>query len=192
MFRGVDDGLLDVVVDRGFLRAHEACSHVDALGAERESGSQALAVCEAAGRDEGDLECLSGAGEKDKVGDVRLAHVAGALEAVDGQKVDAEFDGGLGVSDCGALVEDYDTGRLEKFDDGARRISCCFNHLDAFVYAHLCVLAVGRGVHGREERDVDAEGVLGHGSASSDLFAQVFGGGLSEGRELQQERQQEG
>lgn len=171
VLRSVDDGLLDVVVDRSLGGAHEPRPHVDALGAEGERGRQPLAVGEATGRDKGDLEGLAGPREEDEVGDVRLAHVAGALETVDGQEVDTQLDGRLGVADRGALVEDDDPRGLEEFDDGPGGVSRGFHHLDPFVYADLRVFTVGRGVHGREEGDVDAKRVLGHGSASSDLLA---------------------
>jgi hypothetical protein len=48
----------------------------------------------------------------------------------------------------------------------------------------LGVGAVVWGNHGGEERQVYAEGVLGHGAAAADLLAEIFGRGLSEGCEL--------
>jgi hypothetical protein len=48
----------------------------------------------------------------------------------------------------------------------------------------LCVGGVVWGHEGWEEGQVHAEGVLGHGSASANLFAEVFGGGLRECSEL--------
>ena len=91
MLGSLGDGDLDVVVDWCLDCAHEAGAHVDTLGTESESSGQTLTVSEAAGSDEWDAEDLSGAGEEDEVGDVRLADVAGALEAVDRHEVNAEL-----------------------------------------------------------------------------------------------------
>jgi hypothetical protein len=48
----------------------------------------------------------------------------------------------------------------------------------------LCVGGVVGGHEGREEGQVHAEGLLGHGSASANLLAEVFRGGLRECSEL--------
>ena len=70
VLRRLGDGDLDVVVDRGLDRAHEASAHVDALGTESERCSETLAVGEATGGDEGHAEDLAGAGQENEVGDV--------------------------------------------------------------------------------------------------------------------------
>ena len=180
----VHDRLLDVMVDRCFDRTHEACSHVDTLGAERERGCQALAVGETSTSDERHLQALPGAGEEDEVRDVGFTDVPCALEAVDAEEVDAEFDGGDGVADGGALVQDDDAGLLEHFDDGPGGVAGGFDDLDAFVDHDLGVLGVRGCVHGGEEGDVDAEGERGHAFAFADFEAEVLGGRLGEGGQL--------
>lgn len=102
----IDDSLLDVLVDGGLDGSHEAGAHVDTAGTKGERGSETIAVSEAARGNEGDLEGLSGPAQENEVGDVVLTDVAGALEAVDGEEVDAQLDGRLCVPDCCALVED--------------------------------------------------------------------------------------
>lgn len=67
---GLDDLLLDVLVDGRLDRAHEARAHVDAARAEAERGREALAVGETSRGDEGHLEGLPGAAEQDEVRDV--------------------------------------------------------------------------------------------------------------------------
>lgn len=47
-FRGLDNSLLDVLVDRGLDGAHEPGPHVDPLCAEAQGRSQTLAVSESA------------------------------------------------------------------------------------------------------------------------------------------------
>ena len=70
--------------------AHEARAHVDAVGAQRQRGDQAAGVGEAAGGDHRDLDLLGGGRDQHQPGDVVLAGMAGALEAVDADAVDAE------------------------------------------------------------------------------------------------------
>jgi hypothetical protein len=85
-----DDLLLDVLMDRASTGAHEAGAHVDAVGAQRQRGDQAAGVGEAAGGDHRDLHLVGGGRNQDEAGDVVLARVAGALEAVDADRVDAD------------------------------------------------------------------------------------------------------
>lgn len=110
--------------------------------------------------------------------------MAGALEAVNGQKVDTQLDGSLGVSDGSAFVQDYYVGSLELLDDRARAVSSRLDNLDALLNDDTCVCAIVWRDHGREKGQVDAKGVAGHGAASLNLFAEVFGRGLSEGGQL--------
>lgn len=113
-----------------------------------------------------------------------LTDVAGTLEAVDGEEVHAELDGGLGVADCRALVQDDGAGLLQLGDDGSWIVTGGLNDLDPFVDDYLGVGTVVGGNHGGEEGQVHSEGVFGHGATSADFFAEVFGGWLGEGSEL--------
>jgi hypothetical protein len=179
------NALLDIMMNGRFQRAHEPRPHINARSAQVERGGQALAVAEAAGGDEGNGQDLAGAVEQDEVGDVGLADVAGAFEAVDGQEVDAELDGAEGVPDGGALVQD-DAGRLgflEHLDDGAGRVAGRLDDADAFVEDGLRVARVVGRVDGGQQGEVDAEGLVRHALASSDLLAQGVGRRLGERRE---------
>lgn len=180
---GLDNGLLDVLVEGRLDGAHEAGAHVDAGGAEAEGGGEAVAVGEAAAGDEGDGNLLAGAAEEDKVGNVALADVAGALEAVDAEEVDAELDGGEGVADGGALVEDDDAGSLELLDDGAGRVAGRLDDADALVNDGLGVRGVVGGHHGGQQGHVDGKGLLGEGAAAADLVAEGGRVGEDEGRD---------
>jgi len=108
---------------------------------------------------------------------------AGALEAVDGEEVDAELDGRLGMADRGALVQDRGTGGFELLDDGPWAVAGRLDNVNLLLDDDAGVGGVVRGDHGGEESEVDAEGVLCHGAAAPDLFAQVLGCGLGEGRQ---------
>lgn len=181
---GLDDLLLDILVDGRLDGAHEAGAHVDALGAQADRRGETLAVREPAAGDEGHGQGLSRAGQQDEVRDVGLADVAGAFEAVDGEVVDAQADGGLRVSDRGAFVEDLAVGGFELLDYRAGGVAGCFDDADPLVDHHLRVGGVVRWDHGGEEGEVYGEGGGGHGATAADLFAEVFGRGLGEGCEL--------
>lgn len=88
------------------------------------------------------------------------------------------------MADCRALVQDDDAGLLQLGDDGARVVTGGLDDLDFFVDDDLGVGGVVGGNDGGEEGQVHSEGVFGHGATSADFFAEVFGGWLSEGCEL--------
>lgn len=85
--------LLDILVDRSLDGAHEPSAHVASLGAEGEGSSETTAVGDTTGRDEGDLELLGRAGEEDETSNVLLSGVAGTLEAVDREDINAKLLG---------------------------------------------------------------------------------------------------
>ncbi len=104
--------------------------------------------------------------------------MAGALEAVDGEEVDAEGDGGSGVPDRGAFVQDGAAGSFELLDDGAGAVAGCFDDGDAGFYNSEGVGVVVGGDEGGEEGQVYGEGVGGEGFAAGDFEAKSGGGGL--------------
>ena len=75
--------LLDRIVDRRLDGRAEARAHVDPVRAQRERGHEAAPVAEAAARDHRDLELVGGGRDQDQAGNIVLARVAGAFEAVD-------------------------------------------------------------------------------------------------------------
>lgn len=178
---GLDHGLLDVVVHVGLLGRHEHGAAVDALGAERDRRSETAPVADAARGDvgrldlagrEGELRCAGGGerlgGEESLRGrrktahqeqatDVVLTRVSRALEAVDGEEVDADLLGGLGVTDARALVDDSQAVLLEVLDDGDRSgTTSRLGNLDPFLDDDLGVLVVRRGRDRGQEGEVDA------------------------------------
>lgn len=178
------NGLLDFLMDGRLNSAHEPSTHVDTFRTERQRRRKTLSIREPTRGDEGNVELLARPAEKNKVCDVVLADVAGALEAVDGEEIHAQLHGGLGVTDGRALVQDDRVGFLQLRNHGAGVIARCLDNLDAFVDDHLCVGGVVGGHEGWEEGQVHAERLLRHGSASTDFLAEVFGGGLRERSEL--------
>lgn len=182
---GLDDSLLDILVNGSLDGAHEAGTHVDTLGAESQGSGQTIAVGETARGNERHTQILASAAQEDKVGDIVLADVAGALKSVNGEEIHTQLHGGLGMADGSALVEDDNAGLLELLDNGTGVVSSGLNDLDALVNDDLGVGTVVGRYHGREESQVDTEGVLGHFAASSDFLAQVFRGGLGEGSQLE-------
>src|SRR3546814_4245436 len=75
--------MLNIGVDRRFLRGAEAGAHVDALGAQAERGDEAAAVAEAARGEHRDLHLVGRRGGQDQPRDIILAGMTRALEAVD-------------------------------------------------------------------------------------------------------------
>lgn len=179
----LDNGFLDVLVHGGLDGSHESRTHVGAASTEQQSRSQAVAIGETTAGNEGNLEGLTSPTQQDEVGDVALANVAGALEAVDGEEIDAELDGALGVADGGTLVEDDDAGFLELLDHRAGGVACRLDDLDALVNNGLGVRAVVGRNHGGEKGDVDGEGLLGETAAAADFVAESSGRGEDEGRD---------
>lgn len=110
--------------------------------------------------------------------------MARALEAVDGEEVDAEVDGALRVPDRGAFVQDGAAGGFQLLDDGTGGVAGRFDDPDAGVDDGLGVAMVVWRDEGGEEGQVYGEGVGGHRFAALDLSAEVGGGGLREGCEL--------
>lgn len=104
--------------------------------------------------------------------------MARALEAVDGEKIDAKLDGRFGVPDRGAFVQDDDARGFELRDDGARGVAGCFDNSDAFRDDDGGVGVVVGGYEGGEEGQVDGEGGGGQGAAFTDFGPEGFGGGL--------------
>ena len=88
------------------------------------------------------------------------------------------------MADCRALVQDDGAGFLQLGDDGAWVVTGGLDDLDSFVDDDFGVGGVVGGDDGGEEGQVHSEGVFGHGATSADFFAEVFGGWLGEGCEL--------
>ena len=127
-----DNRVFDLRVDRRLNRAHEPRAHVDPLRAQAQRRRQPLPVREAARGDERHRERLARSAQQDEVRDVGFADVARALEAVDGEEVDAEVDGGLRVSDGGAFVQDGAVGGFELLNDWAGAVAGSFDDRDPF------------------------------------------------------------
>ena len=96
MFVTVDNSLLDVQMDRGLHRAHEASAHVDPSSTEAQGRHQSIAICESSGGNEGRVaQLLTGSTVENQGCDVRFAHMTSTFKTVDGQNVDTEFDSRL-------------------------------------------------------------------------------------------------
>jgi hypothetical protein len=110
---GGNDGVLHVLVDRGFLGAQKACAHVHAIGAQRECRHQAAAVGHAAGGDKRDLQRTGGCGQQNHIGHVVLAGVAAAFKTVHTDGVAADAFGLERMAHGGAFVDHLDAGGFQ-------------------------------------------------------------------------------
>jgi hypothetical protein len=122
----------------------------------------------------------SGGGQQHQVGDVVLAGVAGALEAVHGHRRAAQALGLQGVAHRGALVDHLDAVLIEQRHEGFRAAPGGFHDLDTGVDDHLGVLFVRHRLDGRQQRQVDAERLVGHFLAAGDLLGEIFRRGLGQ------------
>lgn len=104
-----------------------------------------------------------------------LADVSRTFKPINGQKVDAELNSRLRVSDRGAFVQHDTVVFFDVLDDGAGGVAGRLDDADAFFDGDAGVGTVVGGVHGGEEGDVDAKGVRGHVLGLADFFAKVFG-----------------
>ena len=171
---------LDVMMNGRLDRTHEPRPHIDPLRPQRQRRRHPLPVREPARRNERRprFQALPRPRQQYEVRNVALAHVPGALEAVDGEEIDAEVHGALRVPDRGAFVQHGAAGGFELADHGAGAVAGCFDDCDAGVYDCLGVGGVVGGDEGGEEGEVDAEGVGGEGLAALDFGAEGGGGGL--------------
>lgn len=87
------------------------------------------------------------------------------------------------MANGGALVHHDDARLLQLRNDRPRAVAGGLDHLDALIDDGLCVRAVVGRVERGQQRNVDAEGVLGQGPALLDLLAQVGGRGEDQRRD---------
>lgn len=171
---------LDIVMNRRLDRAHKPRAHIDSFGPQRQRRRQTLSVRKPARCNKGDIDLLPRTAQEDEIREVVLAHVARALEAVDGQEIHAQSLRGFCVADGGAFVEDDDVGLFQLLDYGARTVAGCFDDFDTFFNHDAGVGGVVGGYKGWEEGYVDSEGSVGECSGFADFLSQVFGGRLRE------------
>src|SRR4029078_12046541 len=137
-----DDLLVDELVDGALAGSHEARAHVDALGAERQRRDEAAAVAEAAGGDHRNLDLVAGGRDQNQAGRVVLAGMAGALKAVDRDRIDAHSFRRQAVTDTGAFVDDLDAVLLELGNMFLRLVARGLHDLDAGLDDGLAVFGV--------------------------------------------------
>ena len=153
--------------------AHEPRAHVDAVGTQRQRRHQATAVGESARGDHRDVDLGRRRRDQHQAGDVVLAGMAGALEAVDADAVHAEALRLDRMPHRGALVQHLDPVVVEHRQMRRRVGARGLDDLDAGVDDHLAVLVVRRRVDRRQDRQVHAERLVGQIPALGDLVRQV-------------------
>ena len=112
--------------------------------------------------------------DQDQARDVVLARMAGAFEAVDGDRVDADALRLERMAHRGAFVDDLDAVLLELGDVLLRVVARGLDDLDAAVDDRLTVFGIGRRLERRQDGQVDAEGLVGHVAAARDLLGELF------------------
>ena len=173
-FIGFDDGLFDVVVNRGILGRQEARAHVHTLGTQCHSRNQAAAVGHATGSDKGNSQFLGSPGQQDEVGNVVFTRVAATLEAINTDGITTDTLGLEGMAHRGALVDNLDACRFELGHVLFRATAGGFHRLDATGDDGVNVLRIRRGIERRQESQVNAKGLVGHFVAAGDFPGQIL------------------
>lgn len=107
----------------------------------------------------------------------RKSYSPGTFKPINTQEIHPQLHCTLRMANGGALVQHDAPGLLQLRNDRAGTVPRRLDDLDALVDDSLRVRAVVWRVDGREQCDVHAERVLGHGPALLDLLAQVGGRG---------------
>ena len=159
-------------MNRRFLGRHEPGAHVHPLGAQGERRHQTAGVGHSARRHEWNLQFLGRARQQDHVGQVILARVAAALEAVHTHGVTANGFGLERVAHRGALVDDLDARLLQRGHVGLGAASGCLHDAHAALGDGGDVLGVRRRGERGQERQVHAERLVCHFATAADLLGQ--------------------
>ena len=169
-----------VFMDRRLLGRDEARAHVDAVCAQRQRRDQRTTICHAARCDERDLEFLGCPRQQYEIRDVVLSGMPAALEAVHADSVAADRLRLQRVPHRGALVDHLDAGRVQVWHHLLGVAARGLDDLHAALDDGPDVPGVvGRGYRG-QERDIDAEGLVGHLAAAPDFLGERLGRLLGE------------
>lgn len=156
-------------------------THIDTASAQTQCSSKSLAIGKPTRGDKGNLEGLSRTRQEDKVGNIRLAHMARTLKPINTQKVHPKLDRALRMANGRALVQHDTPGLFQLRNDRAGAVTSRLDDADPFVNDGLGVGAVVWGVERGQQGDVDGKGVLGESAALLDLLAEVCWRGEDEG-----------
>ena len=185
-FVGGDDRLLYLLMDRGLFGGHEARAHVDALAAQRERGDQTTCVGKATRRDHRNLDDVGGGWQQHEIWHIVLAWMPGAFEAIHADGIDANFLGTDAMAHRRALVDDLDAGGVQFRQERLGVVTRRLHDLDPGRNDRVDIFAVGPGHQGRQDREIDAERLVGHLAAALDLLHQIIGRRLRQAREKPQ------
>jgi hypothetical protein len=167
-----DEGCLDLIVDRGFLRRDEAGSHVDAIGSQGERGHQPAAIADAARCQERYRQGVGRAGQQDEVGDIVFSGMTATFEPVDTHRVAPDFLSLQGVPHGSAFMEDLDSRPLECRHPGLRTPPGRLHDPHARAGDSVDIFGIGRRGEHRQECQVHAERTIGQILAAGDLTRQ--------------------
>ncbi|MNT27727.1 hypothetical protein D3C72_1633680 [compost metagenome] len=115
-----------------------------------------------------------GGGNQDQARNVVLAHMASALESVDGNNVHPYVLGLAGVARGGALVDHTHPGRLEGRHVLVRVVAGRLHDLDARFDDGVAVFDVRHGLQCRQKSQVHAKWAVRHVLDAGDLAPQVL------------------
>ena len=162
-------------MDRCLCRGAEPRAHVHPFGAQRQRGRQPAPIADAAAGQHRDADLLGRRRDQDQAGDIILARVAGAFEAIDADHVHAHLLRRNGMAHGGALVQHGHAVALEILDMLARVVPGGFHDRHAAIDDRAAIVRIGRRADRGQDRQVHAKRLVGQRAAAVDLAAQVVG-----------------
>ena len=118
-------------MDRALDGGHKARAHIDALGTQRQRRDQAATIAKSTGRNHRNLDLVGGCRYQNQARNIVLAGVAGALKAIDRDRIGADFLGLDRMPDGGALVDHFDAVLFEHVNVFLRVVAGGLNDFDA-------------------------------------------------------------
>ena len=161
-------------MDGRFPGRDETCAHVDAVRPHCERGDKLRGRAHAAGGDKGNFQFFRRAGQQDHVGDIVFAGMAAAFETIDADRVAADALRLQRMADGGAFVNDLDAAFLHGGHIGFRAAAGRFHNLHAAGNDRIDIFWVRRICEARQEREIDADRLVGHVIAFRDFLREVF------------------
>jgi hypothetical protein len=139
-----DQRLLHIVVRRRLLRRDKPRVHIDAVGAEGESGDQTARIGHAARSDKRGPELFGDARQQDHVWNVVLARMPAAFETVDADRIAADPLCSQRMANRGAFMDDFDAVNLQGRQILLGVATGSFDDADAAFDDRVYVFRIGR------------------------------------------------
>ena len=170
---GRHNGLFDVFMHRCLFGRNKACTHVDALSAQRQRRHQRAAIGHAARRDKRNFELFCRAGQQNEVGHIVFARVATALKPIHADGVATDGLGFERMPHRGAFVDHLDARLMQGRQPLLRVVACGFHHFHTTVNDGFDVAGVIGCFDNGQKGQVDAKRLVRHLAATANFVSQI-------------------